>query len=350
MIHILDADEFNKTVNELPLIDVRSPVEYQKGHIPGAENIFLFDDDERALLGFLYVKKSPEEAIQKGMELANSRLERYIEAVNAIAPLKKVCIYCWRGGMRSNSFAELLSQNGFEVNLLKGGYKSYRSLLIEAFSVRAPLIVMGGMTGSGKTRILKELSGADVQIIDLENLAHHKGSVFGAMNQPEQPTTQQFENDLYEIWSRLDFKQPILVEDENYDIGTVKLPYALWQQMREAPMLEVRVSHEHRIAALVAEYAAQDDRLLASGILRIEKRLGSANAQRAMSAITEKNYRLATEILLDYYDKSYHASIEKRNAARVFVVDISDSQQSGRVKLLKSEILRIRTLTADTDY
>lgn len=350
MIHILDADTFNKAVNELPLIDVRSPLEYQKGHIPGAENIFLFDDDERALLGFLYVKKSPEEAIQKGRELANSRLERYIEAASDIASEKKVCIYCWRGGMRSNSFAELLSQNGYEVNLLKGGYKSYRSLVIGAFSVQAPLIVMGGMTGSGKTRLLKELSAADVQIIDLEHLAHHKGSVFGAMNQPEQPTSQQFENDLYEVWRRLDFKQPILVEDENYDIGTVKLPYALWQQMREAPMLEVRVSHEHRVASLVAEYAAQDDRLLASGIRRIEKRLGAGNAQRAMSAINEKDYRLATEILLDYYDKSYHASIEKRNAARVFVVDISDSQQSGRVKLLKSEILRIQTLSADTDY
>lgn len=338
MIELLDAGAFLERGRDLPVVDVRSPLEFQKGHIPGAYNLHLFDDDERALLGYLYVQKSQEEAIQKGLQIAGMRLDHYLDRAVRLAPGRKICVHCWRGGMRSQSFAELLSERGFDVVLLRGGYKSYRTLVTAAFATQLPLIVLGGMTGSGKTRILKALATKGFQVIDLEGLAHHKGSVFGAMNQGTQPVSQQFENDLYEVWHTLDLRKPVLIEDENYDIGQVKLPYALWQQIRTAPLLEIRVPQDRRIHALMEEYSAQHDELLIEGIRRILRRLGSEAANQAINAVIEKQYRQATEILLDYYDKSYLASIDKRPASRIFSRELSGNLSEEDVSIMENTI------------
>ncbi len=345
MVHETLAEEFYRDHAGLALIDVRSPVEYNKGHIPGANNIFLFNDDERALLGFLYTKRSPDEAIQKGMELANSRLEQYVEAAIALAPAKVVRVYCWRGGMRSHSFAELLSSNGFEVYLLTGGYKDYRNMILTAFTKELPIIVLGGMTGSGKTDMLHYLAKKDIQLIDLEGLAHHKGSVFGGVNEHKQPLTQQFENDLFEVWSTLDSSKAVLVEDENFSIGSVRLPLSLWQQIRQAPLIHLQIPRELRLQNILSVYAGQQDELLIEGAQRLERRLGNELSRKAEQSIRDKNYRIAAEILLDYYDKSYLASIAKRNPDSIFEISLEGKQNREEIDSLIScieDIYKIR--------
>lgn len=341
MIDVLEPTDIGGVVNRLPVIDVRSPLEFSRGHLPGARNVYIFDDDERALLGYLYVKKNPEEAIRKGTELANGRLNQYLTATEEIAPQHEVAVYCWRGGMRSHSFAELLSQNGFRVHLLKGGYKAYRQHLLQSFAQPLSLIVLGGMTGSGKTRLLRRLAVAGVQVLDLEGLACHKGSVFGAMSQESQPTSQQFENNLFEALSRFRKDQLIVVEDENLDLGAVRLPFTLWQQMREAPLLQLTIPRASRIRALIAEYSAVDDDLLLAGIKRLERRLGLEKAQQAIDAVQNANYLLATDLLLTYYDASYLASIRKRDASTVYTIDLSGEEREDDVLRLIQTIRRI---------
>ena len=337
MISVLNPNDFYAVAKALPLIDVRSPLEFSSGHIPGARNIFLFDDDERALLGYLYVKKDPEEAIRKGRELANGRLNSYLDAVGRHAPAREVAMYCWRGGLRSQSFAALLSEHGFSVSLLKNGYKAYRNEVQQAFARPLPLIVVGGMTGSGKTKLLQSLAAKGHQVLDLESLACHKGSVFGAVGQGEQPTTQQFENNLYDVLLSFNPDRTILVEDENIDLGTVRLPGPLWHQIRRAPMVQVGIPRAVRIQSLVDEYAAVDDALLQEGIRRIERRLGHERARHAAQAVTERNYERAADLLLVYYDEAYANSIRKRNHQEVYSVSLSgdvtpkDLQQLGDV-------------------
>lgn len=338
MVHETTAEDFYEAHAGLPLIDVRSPVEFNKGHIPGAFNIFLFNDDERALLGYLYTQKSPEEAINKGKELANSRLERYVASALELAPSKVIRVYCFRGGLRSHSFADLLSSHGFEVYLLDGGYKAFRNLVLPAFFHCPSIIVLGGTTGSGKTEMLHRLAERGVQVLDLEGLANHKGSVFGGMSEQAQPSTQQFENLLFEKWSALDFSKPVLVEDENHDIGSVKVPHSFWMHIRNAPMIRLEVPREERLKLLLEVYAGKQDDLLIRGVWRIEQRLGNLQARQSEKAILEGNYRLAAEILLDYYDKYYTTSIEKRNRTKVFPINISGKQTLQDVESLLSLI------------
>jgi tRNA 2-selenouridine synthase len=250
-------------------------------------------------------------------------------------------VYCLRGGMRSHSFADLLSAHGFEVFLLSGGYKSYRNVVLPSFYHCPSLIVLGGTTGSGKTEMLHRLADTGTQVLDLEGLARHKGSVFGGMSEEKQPTTQQFENLLFEAWRRLDPAKPVIVEDENHDIGSVKVPHVFWLQIRRAPMIRLDVPLIARLQYLVSIYANKQDELLIRGVWRIEQRLGNAMATQAEKAILEKDYPLAAAILLNYYDKYYLNSIEKRKSASVFPVQLSGQQTAEEVESLTKLIADI---------
>ncbi len=308
---------------EWPVIDVRSPGEFKKGHIPGAVNIPLFSDDERAAVGTTYKKRSPEEAKKLGYTFVTPKLEHFITESSKVAPDKKVVVHCWRGGQRSQAFAQHLSENGFsDVRVVEGGYKAFRNHVLNSLAKTANLKILGGYTGSGKTYILHELERLGKQVIDLEGLANHKGSAFGGIGQGAQPTTEQFENNLYSEWSKLDLTQPIWVEDESMKIGKNKIPLPLFNQMREAPLYFIDIPKEERAGHLVEEYAGCDDRSLAESIHKISERLGGLKERNAIEELDQENYYEVALITLHYYDKSYLRGMKQRDRENVVKIPL----------------------------
>ena len=180
----------------VPLADVRTPAEFAHGHVPGAFNLPLFSDEERVSIGTTYKQVGKEAAILLGFDLTGPKWSGFIKQALEMAPEKKIAVHCWRGGMRSGAMAWALDIYGFEVYQVEGGYKQYRRWVLDQFEATYALFILGGMTGSGKTRILHELRSLGQQVIDLEELAQHRGSSFGSMNKLVQPTQEQFENNL----------------------------------------------------------------------------------------------------------------------------------------------------------
>jgi tRNA 2-selenouridine synthase len=310
-------------LSPLPVVDVRSPSEFQKGHIPNAVNIPLFSDEERAQVGTVYKQQSQEAAIALGYRFVTPKLLYFLEAARQVAPEGKLVVHCWRGGMRSQSFAEHLASNGFErVSVIEGGYKAYRNHLLRSFEKPLPIRLLGGYTGSGKTRILKELQELDEQVIDLEGLAAHKGSVFGGIGQGQQPSVEQFENTLYEALRSLDHDRPIWLEDESHNIGAVNIPLPLFYQMRAAVVFFLEIPKEERAKHLVEGYAHAGDLLLREAIVRISGRLGGLRTQQALDFLAAKDYYGVALLTLDYYDKYYLKGLHKRGAERIVTLPL----------------------------
>ncbi len=290
-------------------IDVRSPKEFAKGHIAGAVNIPLFTDEERAEVGTLYVRVSREAALERGFELVGPKLASFIREVKALtkqSPQCTLCVYCWRGGMRSNSMAWLLSMNGYDVTVLEGGYKSYRKGL-EQLMVAHPwhFKLLGGMTGCGKTDVLQAMQAMGAQVLDLEGLAHHKGSAFGHLGMAAQPTTESFENKLFECMRRFDPKQVVWIEAESQSIGSVFIPQFFFKQMRASTTYLYEIPQADRLARLCKDYGNFDREMLKSAFLKIQKRLGYDQAKNAIAHLEQGDVQSAACIALKYYDKSY---------------------------------------------
>ena len=292
------------------LFDVRTPSEYAKGHIPGALNLPLFSDEERAVVGTIYKRQSPRQALLKGLEFAGGKMTWYVREAIARAEGKKIVVHCWRGGQRSGSLSWLLEFAGFEVQVLRGGYKAYRNYIHQTFSEkRLRMVVLGGPTGSGKTRLLQCLEEAGEQVIDLERIAHHKGSSFGALGEAPQPTVEQFENDLFEVFRNIDPGRRVWVENENRAIGRVFMPEGFWEQFRRSPLVEVEIPFEARLQYLVQTYGAFAPGSLKEAFLRLEKRLGGQHCKAAVEALECGDLATAGAIALHYYDKTYtHAN------------------------------------------
>jgi tRNA 2-selenouridine synthase len=301
----------------LPVIDVRSPGEFSKGHISRAVNIPLFSDGERAKVGKYYIQKGREEAMFLALQLIGQQLEGKVRQLKEKISGNEILIYCWRGGMRSSSMSWLFSLFGYKVYVLSGGYKSYRKYLKESFSTKAKLVVIAGMTGSGKTELLEYINLNGHQILNLEKLANHKGSVFGGLGMPEQPSIEQFENILFDYWSAFDFNKPIFIEDESLNIGRLQIPRELYDQMQKANVIEIQREKAFRIAKLVIEYAQFDNELLKQCIYKLEKRLGKENTNNIVSEIENRNFNKAAELLLNYYDKAYQMIMDKRAISTV---------------------------------
>jgi len=185
MVQKVEVEEFLSLARQYPVFDVRSPGEYQHAYIPGAYNLPLFTDEERKLVGTLYKQDSREQAIKAGLDYFGLKMRKMVEEVEAMNS-KTVLVHCWRGGMRSAGVAWLLDLYGFKVYTLVGGYKSFRKWVLARFEKPYPFQVVGGYTGSGKTELLKELATKGHTIIDLEGIAHHKGSAFGALGEAAQ--------------------------------------------------------------------------------------------------------------------------------------------------------------------
>lgn len=308
------AQYLQQSVKGAPLLDVRTPAEYQNGHIPGALNLPLFSDAERADIGTIYKKQNPHQALLKGLEYVGPKMRALVESAKHLAPSGQVVVHCWRGGQRSNSLAWLLSTAGMEVQVIQGGYKAYRQYLhqqLEALPLQ--LLVVGGSTGSGKTAILYALQQLGEQIIDLELLARHKGSAFGALGEPGQPTVEQFENDLHEAFLQLDTSKRIWLENESKAIGRVYIPDALWQKIMAAPIFDLKIPLEIRVKRLLDDYACFPIDDLKASFFKIEKRLGGQHLKAALEALDQGNLGDAAKIALQYYDKAYqHHTLNKR--------------------------------------
>ena len=324
------------------VVDVRSPGEFTQGHIPGAINIPLFSDDERAIVGTLYKQQGRTEAIQRGLEFATDKADALAESIAEAAGESPFVIHCWRGGMRSRGVARLCDQRNLKPKLLNGGYKSFRQLVLQSFEQRRQIVLLTGKTGTGKTILLEKLHDAGEQTIDLEGLAVHRGSVFGAIPGRDQPTTEQFENLLFPQWQLLDPLRPVWIEGESQAIGRVHVPHHLFQQMVSAPIALVEASRESRIKFLLKDYQVVSDKDLIEAVQRLKKRLGGLRLQQAIDAIQAGNRHEFANLTLDYYDKSYGKALQHRHSDEIHTVSMECPADSNAVapliKLAKSLI------------
>lgn len=314
----------------LPVIDVRSPGEFARGRIPGAVNMPLFSDAERAVVGTLYKQHGRDAALLEGLRSVGPRLADLVEQARRIAPDGRVRVHCWRGGERSASVAWLLDKAGFaDVRTLRGGYKAFRGSVLASLSRPVPLRVLGGFTGSGKTALLLAMRDAGGRVIDLEGLAAHRGSSFGTIGQATQPTTEHFENLLWHALHLLGTDRPIWVEDEGRTIGRVKLPDAFHASMREAPLHFVHVPAELRVQRLLSEYGQAPVEELEAAIQRIRKRLGPQHAKAALEALHRGDLHTVATVALRYYDRAYGHDLASRDPARVHhVQDPADDRHT----------------------
>ena len=352
-IQKITIEEFLSLAKQYPVLDVRSPGEYTHAHIPSAHSLPLFTDEERKEVGTAYKQQSREAAIKIGLDFFGVKMKMLIEEVemlfvsrfslknvdNSKTPnerpiTRNVLIHCWRGGMRSAAVAWLLDVYGFKVYVLTGGYKAYRKWVLSQFERDYNFNIIGGYTGSGKTLLLHELENQGKIIIDLEGLANHKGSAFGAIENKPQPGQEMFENSLAQALAQsavcsgqfakkanspvpiancqLPTANCIWLEDESQRIGNLQIPMPLWYTMRKAPLFFVDVAFEERLHYITDDYGKQDKTRLKDSILRIQKRLGGLETKNAIKFLEENNYAACFRILLSYYDKWYYKGLHNR--------------------------------------
>ncbi|HTM93919.1 MAG TPA: tRNA 2-selenouridine(34) synthase MnmH [Flavisolibacter sp.] len=334
------------------LLDVRSPGEYNHAHIPSATSFPLFTDEERKIVGTTYKQKSREDAIKIGLDFFGPKMRKMVEEAEEIVgnwqsaignkddpncklpTANSVFLYCWRGGMRSAGVAWLLDLYGFKVYTLAGGYKAFRNYVLQTFEQPFQFKVLGGYTGSGKTEVLNELEKNGEIVIDLEKIASHKGSAFGAFKMPPQPKQEMFENLLaFELleksmvngqWSMEDSDRlrndspftihhsPIWLEDEAQRIGDLNLPNALWDNMRVSPIFFLEIPFEERLNHIVAEYGECEKEKLIDSTKRISQRLGGLDTKNTIEFLEKGEIKEAFSILLRYYDKRYLNGLHNR--------------------------------------
>ncbi len=352
---------------EVPVVDVRSPAEYALGHIPGALNIPLFDDYQRAEVGTTYKEEGNLKAVLRGLELAGpsfaARLERAV-AVAGSGPMaaagnepltvagngppaaaggRPLALYCWRGGMRSEAMAWLFSLGGIEPQILMGGYKAYRNHILQGVGERRSYIILGGLTGSGKTAILRQIALSGAQVADLEGLASHRGSAFGALGLPPQPSSEHFANLLYDQLSLFSSGEPVWLEDESRNIGNVFMPDNFYSQMQESPVIALMMDIETRLPRLISEYTLFPVEEVISAIMKISKRLGEERARKAITALQQNDYSTAVRIILEYYDKAYRYDLAMRPAGQVTYIDTDTDDEvvnAGLVSAAASRLIR----------
>lgn len=345
MIKRISITDYIEQRESLPLFDTRTPAEFEKGHIPGAHNLPIFSNEERIQVGTTYKKIGREAAILLGFDLVGVKWSGFIKTALEIAPQKKIVLHCWRGGMRSGAMAWALDFYGFNVSVIEGGYKSYRNWVLATFDKKYPLYILGGLTGSHKTEILQELGRAGEQIIDLEGLAQHHGSAYGSMSRLEQPSQEQFENNLAANLGSMDIHKRIWLEDESASIGKINLPRTLWNQMQSSHLAEIRMEIDQRVSFLNQEYGALNKGFLISATERICKRLGPLQTKNAITAIQEGRMEDFIRIVLVYYDKNYKRCLEKRQPNSIYPIEISYSCSEQAARQLLEAISKFKVFS-----
>lgn len=334
-IQKITVEEFLALAKQHPVLDVRSPGEYTHAHIPGAYSFPLFTDDERKVVGTAYKQQSREQAIKIGLDYFGVKMRKMVEEAESLVSshkpadksgagnTKTILIHCWRGGMRSAAVAWLLDLYGFNVYTLTGGYKLFRKWALEQFEKSYSFNVLGGYTGSGKTYVLEGMLKKGENVIDLEGLAHHKGSAFGSLGMPKQPSQEMFENKLsLKLFAAAQLQKPVWLEDESQRIGEVNIPINLWRQMRAQTLYFLDIPFEERLKHITAEYGKQEKEKLVNAIIRIKKRLGGLETKEAIGALVEDRTEDSFRILLNYYDKQYLKAMHNREGLEALLQKI----------------------------
>jgi tRNA 2-selenouridine synthase len=334
MVNSISIEEYFAMEHNVCLIDVRSEGEYNAGRIPLATNIPILTNEERKIVGTIYKHNGSQTAVLKGLELTGPYLSERLKFALKIVAGREVVVHCWRGGMRSEFFAFLFHYYGLKPMMIKGGYKSYRTKAHETFSSSFNIQVLSGKTGSAKTYILNELKQLGEQIIDIEKLAHHRGSTFGALGMKVQNSQEQFENELFECLRKLDPTRPVWVEDESRTIGSNVVPEGFWKQMREADRYVIEKGFEERLAIIMKDYGAFSKDDLANSMNKIGKRLGPQHVKAAIEFLTAGEIEEAFKLALVYYDKAYSFQIEKLMNIRKVLVDAHNMSHSDTAKKL----------------
>jgi tRNA 2-selenouridine synthase len=263
-----------------------------------------------------------------------------LEALAAQAPEQPLRLLCWRGGMRSASVAWLAGQLDLPVQRLDGGYKAFRRWVLELFERPWPLRLLGGRTGTGKTDLLLALAERQVAVVDLEGLAHHRGSSFGGLGLPPQPSSEHYENRLALALHGLGDAAEIWLEAESAQVGRCRIPTGLWRQMSQAPALEVQRPLAQRVQQLVAVYGVQDPAALAEATQRIARRLGPQRTAAALEAIERRDWPAACRQMLDYYDRCYDHDLSSHATQPVDLGDLSPAEAADL--LLSHGLVRTR--------
>ena len=313
-IHKILVEDLLQLSAQYPVLDVRSPGEYIHAQIPGAYSLPLFSDEERKIIGTAYKQQSKEKAIKLGLDFFGVKMRFMVEEVEKIikdSTSTTVIVHCWRGGMRSSAVAWLLNFYGFEIYLLEGGYKAYRNWVLEQFEKEYQFNIVGGYTGSGKTEVLQAMKENNHSVIDLEGLANHKGSAFGALGQPPQPTQEMFENLLANSLYQNN-KSLFWLEDESQRIGALNIPHDFWKSMRTKPVYFMDIPFEKRLDHITTGYGDIEKEQLENAIDRIKKRLGPLETKTAIGFLVEDNVKECFRILLSYYDKNYLKALHNR--------------------------------------
>jgi len=328
------------------LIDVRSPDEYYKGHMPNSINIPLFNNDERSFIGKKYKNAGREKAVFEGLKIVEKNIDKLIGDI--ILEYKKYInktkypeigsqlkVYCARGGMRSISISWLLEKIGYKSFKLDGGYKSYRNWVLKSFQEDIDITLIGGKTGTGKTKILQNLIKNNYQVLDLEYFANHRGSSFGGLGMTSQPTNEQFENLLAEKLIGFSKIKTIFIEAESANIGSCRIPNELFKQMKNANRIEILQSKKNRIDELISTYSVFPSNQLKSSVTRISKRIGPQRTKKAIEAIENKNWEEVCNAVLEYYDKCYDH--ELANKIKVSIINIQDKKMKEIIELITKE-------------
>ena len=330
------------------LIDVRSPSEYYKGHMPNSINIPLFDNDERSIIGTIYKKQGREKAVIEGLKFLEKKMELLLDNLfmnidsHKIIPEKNnnelsIRIYCSRGGMRSQSIAWLLEKYKFNTITLKGGYKTYRRWILDSFSKKWNIVIIGGKTGTGKTRLLSLLEKHKYQTIDLEGFACHRGSTFGGLGMKEQPSNEQFENKIAEKLNSFITITNVFVEAESSNIGKCKIPHEFFNQMKASRRIEIIRSESNRLDELIDTYSVFNKKELQESVLRIKKRLGPQRTKIALESIKNEKWDLVCRSVLEYYDRCYE--YEKVGKENITLLDLTDKKYDGKIIDLINNVL-----------
>lgn len=346
---IISLEKFWQLRLQLPVVDARSEGEFAQSHVPGAINMPILNDEERIVVGTLYKNAGSEKATLKGFELVGPRFHLLQKEALKRFPDKKIILYCWRGGMRSQIFSWLMGQVGIQVYRLGGGYKTYRTFTHACVRQPYTLLILGGKTGTGKTVLLRGLREKGEQVVDLEGLANHKGSSFGGIGQLPQPTVEQFENLLAEQLRLLEPKVPIWIEKESRRIGRIILPDEFYEQMTTSLRIEIEKTEEERIAHIAEEYASLEEEALLQAVIRLQKKLGGLRMQQALDDIQSKQHASWIANLLGYYDKTYAYDLDCHEAGKTTLLALHDLDLATQLdKLLHTKNILHGTISNPT--
>ena len=315
--NILNLDKLASSLHQFDaIIDVRSPAEFALDHIPGAINLPVLNNEERIEIGTLYKQASPFVAKKLGAALVSRNIAHHLESSLIDFPREwRPLIYCCRGGERSGAFTHILNRIGWKAMQLESGYQGFRRLVIDGLEQAAKVFsfqVIAGMTGSGKTRVLQEIGALGVQILDLEGLAIHRGSVLGNEPHIEQPSQKGFETNLWSALNSLDPAKIVYVESESKKVGGVHIPDSLMERIRHGQCIELRSSTHTRVSWLLHEYQhfLSNPASFKEKLSLLSSRYGKDQITKWHEAIDTGNFRnLVEELLVKHYDPSYQSSI-----------------------------------------